>query len=178
MKSVNTCLVIVAGILLSACASHEFMTLEARAEGEPTKVNPLEDNKAVLERSQPALVGVLNVKGDVVTLGDMVLVSVPRQGSKPAQGEQISIKGWANGQEVSAVSIESQELNAHENTGMVLVSERQLHFALPFTQPIESLSIQLPGDKQPVRVSVREELRKLCEAHKKLEACQYKTDIQ
>lgn len=176
MKNLRRFVVLGSFIFFVGCASHEYMTMEASANGEAVTLDPLQDNKVLLERNQPALVGVLNVKEGMVTLGDLTLLSIPVQTLKNTKGELVTIKGTMHGQEVTSTSIQNQELNTQENTGLVLNTERQLHFALPLAQPIDSLLVQLPGNDSPTKLDIRDQLVKLCDGFRYLEACQYAQD--
>src|SRR5690606_8188500 len=101
------------------------------------------------------------------------ILSVPVQTPQNTKGELVTIKGTMNGQEVTSTSIQNQELNTQEQTGLVLNTERQLHFALPLTASIDTLQVQLPDSDKPISLDVRNQLVKLCDGYRHFKACQY-----
>lgn len=106
--------------LLAGCASKMPQTAAAQSV-QARPVDAAEDNRAVLGQLTPGLVMRLEIDGKTVQVHDAELVLIPRRAvSRRSGAETVLVTGWRGQEQVSAVSVPDQRINAQEDVGIVV----------------------------------------------------------
>jgi hypothetical protein len=138
----------------------------------PEPVDPMVDNTGLQEQLSPSLVVTIELDGDTATLLDarvlMTRATMPRR----TEGEQVILRGFSAGQQVSTVAVPDQRLNVEEGGGLVMQEKRTLTAALPMPQRIDAIEVLVPGAAEATRLDVSEEVSSFCRTYPNTEGCQ------
>lgn len=163
-------------VLLGGCTSGPAR-LNAVAPLSSKAVDPSVDNAAVLAQLEPALVASLQISGADVAVADALIVRVPKLPPRRTEGDLIIVEGVAaDGRSSTRVAVPDQRLNAYEGAGLVRLTEVQIPFALPLTEPIERVRVRLPESPAPSVLDVSQVFAAYCREQRADPLCVHQKD--
>lgn len=157
---------LIAAAILAGCASQAVVEPTVRMS-EPRPVDPRQDivNVQYLRDSGPALLVAIRINDRELSVVNAVLAQAPKKTSRDSRGgDVVTVTALSGGQPVGSVTVADQILNVEENKGIVLVTDRTIHAAIPIMRRADSIEVRVSATGTTARLPIPDEVYRVCEA--------------
>ena len=124
-------------------------------------------NARVAADTVDGLIVAITLDGAQVRLDSALPARVPRAHTRPrdgAQGDLVTVTGWAGGREVTRNAVPDTVLNASERDGLVRTPRRQVVVALATDRALDSVRVEAPATQAAQSLDVRSAYANYCRA--------------